>query len=174
MSDKDITRREFNTGATVATASVISGAASSVIANTNEAFDIVLKNGRVMDPETRLDRVANVGIKDGKIVAITSESLDTGRQIDCTGHVVCPGFIDTHYHWSRPMGDKLALRDGRTTVMDLEMGTLGTLVDDWYAQRAGSNQINYGCASAHEFARALVLDDITTPDTPEAMNRRGA
>ena len=174
MSDKDITRREFNTGATVATASVISGAASSVIANTNEAFDIVLKNGRVMDPETRLDRVANVGIKDGKIVAITSESLDTGRQIDCTGHVVCPGFIDTHYHWSRPMGDKLALRDGRTTVMDLEMGTLGTLVDDWYAQRAGSNQINYGCASAHEFARALVLDDITTPDTPEAMNHRGS
>ena len=72
------------------------------------------------------------------------------------------------------MGNKLALLDGRTTVMDLEIGTLGTLVNDWYAARAGTNQINYGCASAHEFARALVLDGITTTDAPEAMNHRGS
>ncbi|WP_127112899.1 amidohydrolase family protein [Shimia sediminis] len=173
MSENEITRRTFNAGVTAAAALTATGTSGAAVASIREVFDVVLNNGRVMDPETQLDRVANVGIKDGKIAAITSQGLEGGRQIDCTGHVVCPGFIDTHYHWPRPMGDKLALRDGRTTVMDLEMGTLGTLVDDWYAERAGTNQINYGCASAHEFARALVLDGITTPDTPEAMNHRG-
>jgi hypothetical protein len=72
------------------------------------------------------------------------------------------------------MGNKLALRDGRTTLFDLEMGTLGTMVDRWYAERAGANQVNYGCAVSHEFTRALVLDGITTVDTPEAMNHRGS
>ena len=88
--------------------------------------------------------------------------------------MVAPGFIDTHFHWPRAIGNKIALRDGRTTVMDLEMGTLGTLVNDWYAAREGSNQTNYGCATSHEFARAFVLDGITTTDTPEALNHRGS
>jgi N-acyl-D-glutamate deacylase len=144
------------------------------MAQTSEPFDLVIRGGRVMDPETGFDRIANVGVKDGRIVAITAEPLDGGRQIDAGGHVVAPGFIDTHFHWPRPMGNKLALLDGRTSVMDLEIGTLGTHVDAWYAERAGTNQINYSCASAHEFARALVLDGNTAVDTPEALNTRGS
>ena len=54
------------------------------------------------------------------------------------------------------------------------MGTLGEHVADWYAEREGKNPINFGCASADEFARARVLDGITTIDTPEAMNHRGS
>jgi adenine deaminase len=131
--DSKITRREFNSGAAAAVA--IATTVSQARAQTSQPFDLVIRNGRVMDPETNFDRVANVGVKDERIIAITSEAISGGREIDATGHIVAPGFIDTHYHWPRPMGNKIALRDGRTTVMDLEMGTLGTLVNDWYAQR---------------------------------------
>ena len=166
----DLTRRAFNAGAAAATATLT--AARGATAQTNEPFDLVIRNGRVMDPETRYDQVANIGVRDGRIVVITADALEGGRQIDAGGHVVAPGFIDTHHHWPTPMGNKLALLDGRTSIMDLEVGTLGTLVDTWYAAREGANQVNYGCASAHELARSLVLDGITGIDTTEATKTR--
>lgn len=170
MADQKISRREFNAGAVAMAA--VAGSVSRALAQTREPFDLVIRGGRVMDPETGFDQVANVGIRNRRIVAITTEQLDGGRQIDASGNVVAPGFIDTHHHWPRPMGNKLALLDGRTTLMDLEVGTLGTLVDAWYAAREGANQVNYGCASAHELARALVLDGNTGTDAPEAVITR--
>ena len=44
-------------------------------ANSNQEFDIVILNGRVMDPETLFDDVANVGIKDGRIATITKQQI---------------------------------------------------------------------------------------------------
>ena len=147
MSDSTITRRDFNTGATAAAAIV--GTAGRALAQSAAPLDLAILNGRVMDQETGFDQVANVGVKDGRIVSITTEEIAGARTIDASGHVVAPGFIDTHFHWPRAIGNKIALRDGRTTVMDLEMGTLGTLVNDWYAAREGSNQTNYGLSLIH-------------------------
>ncbi|WP_037311517.1 amidohydrolase family protein [Ruegeria halocynthiae] len=121
-------------------------------------YDLVILNGRVMDPETRYDAIANVGVKDGQIVAITKEDLSGAETIDATGHVVTSGFIDQHFHWTRPVGYKLALRDGVTTAMDLEAGADGRFINEWYEMHAGRSQVNYGTASSHEFARAAVLD----------------
>jgi N-acyl-D-glutamate deacylase len=59
-------------------------------------YDLVINGGRVMDPETNYDAVANVGIKDGKIAKITSKQIKGKETIDATGHVVAPGFIDIH------------------------------------------------------------------------------
>jgi len=121
-------------------------------------YDVVILNGRVMDPETNFDDVRNVGIKDGRIAVITRKSISGKESIDATGHVVAPGFIETHNHWQRTMGYKIALRDGVTTSFDLEFGTVGNRVDEWYAERDGKSQANYGTASSHEGARSAVID----------------
>ena len=63
--------------------------------------DLVINNGRVMDPETMLDAKLDGGVKDGRIAIITKDAI-TGREtINAKGLVVAPGFIDTHFH---PMG----------------------------------------------------------------------
>jgi N-acyl-D-glutamate deacylase len=121
-------------------------------------YDLVISNGRVMDPETLYDGVANVGITDGRIAEISREPLSGAEEIDATGHVVAPGFIDTHFHWQAPIAYALGLRDGLTSSMDLEMGCAGTIISDWYAAREGATMANYGCASSVELARAIVHD----------------
>jgi len=63
---------------------------SSVLAT--EQFDLVIKNGRVMDPESYLDAVRNVGINSGKITLITNEHITGNETIDAKGLVVAPGF----------------------------------------------------------------------------------
>jgi N-acyl-D-glutamate deacylase len=139
----------------------------------SQVYDVVILNGRVMDPETGYDAVANVGVQDGMIAVITTDSISGTETIDATGQVVAPGFIDTHNHWQRVMGYKIALRDGVTTSFDLEYGTLGTRVAEWYAERAGQTQMNYGTASSHEGARSLVLDQCPQAyDAPTALDCR--
>lgn len=146
--------------------------------STAQDFDLVILSGRVMDPETMLDAVRNVGIKDGTIVAITTDMI-TGKQvIDARGLVVAPGFIDTHNHWSRPLGYKLMLRDGVTTAMDLEAGVYGKRVDEWYRMHEGRSQVNYGTGSGHEFARNKVTEGLPDEDLLDApwsvVRARGA
>ncbi|GAH02370.1 unnamed protein product, partial [marine sediment metagenome] len=88
-----------------------------------EPYDLIITGGRVIDPETGLDAVRNVGIKGDKIAAVTEEAIQGRETIDATGHVVAPGFIDMHVHnVGIPFGEKLALRDGVTTPLELEAG----------------------------------------------------
>ena len=62
------------------------------------ALDIVISGGRVLDPETGLDAIRNVGIRGDKIIVISDKPLSAPTQIDATGLVVSPGFIDMHAH----------------------------------------------------------------------------
>src|SRR5580704_12328170 len=62
------------------------------------AYDLVLRNGRVIDPETKLDAVRNVGIENGRIAAVSADELTGKTVIDATGLVIAPGFIDLHSH----------------------------------------------------------------------------
>lgn len=125
--------------------------------NVNVTYDVVILNGRVIDPETMFDAVANVGIKDGIIAIITKSQIKGKETIDATGHVVAPGFIDTHYHATDVFASKMALRDGVTTGMDLEAGSFN--VKAWYDEKAKSGwQVNYGTSSSLLFNRMAVHD----------------
>ena len=69
----------------------------------NEQYDLVIFNGRVMDPESGLDAVRNVGIKGDKIDIITEQPIQGKETIDAAGHVVAPGFIDLACPWTEPL-----------------------------------------------------------------------
>ena len=121
-------------------------------------FDIVLLNGRVMDPETKFDGVRNVGIKDGKIVSITEDKIEGTETVDVSGLVVAPGFIDTHTHSSDKFAIKMSMMDGVTSGMDLEAGAVN--IAAWYEREKGKWPMNYGQAVSHELVRMEVLDGL--------------
>lgn len=58
----------------------------------------VVKNGRVIDPYNNIDSKLNIVIKDGKILELTPYEISGEKNIDATGLIVCPGFIDIHMH----------------------------------------------------------------------------
>ncbi|MCX7549472.1 amidohydrolase family protein [Xanthomarina sp. F2636L] len=112
----------------------------------SNTYDIVIKGGRVIDPETGLDAIRNVGINGAKIAVVTEDDIQGKETIDATDHVVAPGFIDMHHHNAGvPFGEKLALRDGVTTPMELEAGVYP--VKDWYAALEGKCRSNYAASS---------------------------
>ena len=90
---------------------------------TSEVFDTVIEGGRVMDPETNYDAVANIGIRQGKITRISTAHLKGNRRIDAKGLLVSPGFIDIHSHTPTRLGEHLNVLDGITTQLDLEAGS---------------------------------------------------
>jgi len=64
---------------------------------------LVIRNGRVIDPASRLDAVRDVAIEDGRIAAIGENLPAAGaQQFDATGLIVAPGFIDMHVHLREP------------------------------------------------------------------------
>ncbi len=141
-------------------------------------YDVVILNGRVMDPETNFDAVRNVGIKDGIISIITEKDISGKETIDAKGQVVAPGFIDGHTHCIEPYQYRLNLRDGRTTILDLEIGAHGPKLNEWYKRHEGKTPLNYGVAVAHEFARAEVIDGfkdwkyLYSPDAGESRSTK--
>ncbi|NJK78302.1 MAG: hypothetical protein HC944_06365 [Nanoarchaeota archaeon] len=137
--------------------------------NNLASFDIVILNGRVMDPETNFDGIRNVGIKDGRIVSITEEKITGKETIDASGLVVSPGFIDTHFHGIDPFATKLGVLDGITTGMDLEAGALD--IDKFYNERENNRKMNYGTTVSHVLARMQILDDVTIQDVTEVNSK---
>ncbi len=126
-------------------------------ARAQQSYDVVILNGRVMDPESGLNAIRNVGVSAGKIQAISSSSLDGKTSIDAKGLVVAPGFIDLHEHGQTPDAYRYQAHDGVTTSLELEVGTDD--VDKWYAEREGKTLINFGVSIGHIPVRMKVMND---------------
>ena len=122
-----------------------------------QQFDLVLNGGRVMDPETGLDAIRNVGVSGGKIVRITTEALAGARVIDARGLVIAPGFIDLHQHGQDLDSQRVKALDGVTTALEMEIGVPD--VAEFLREKQGHSLINYGTTASHVAARALVFGE---------------
>lgn len=126
----------------------------------SEVYDVVLTNGRVMDPESNLDAIRNVGIQGNRIAAVTTGQLQGRTTIDARNLVIAPGFIDLHAHGQTEENNRYQAMDGVTTALELEVGA--SPVGEWYAQREGKALINYGATVGHIPARMKVAGDSGT------------
>jgi N-acyl-D-aspartate/D-glutamate deacylase len=128
-----------------------------------------------MDPESDLDAVRSVGITGHKIAIVSTNRLRGKIDIDATGLVVAPGFIDLHQHSQTPEAYGFKAMDGVTTALELEVGV--SPVSEWYATREGKSIINFGASSGHIPARMAIMHDtggllprdaaVNRPATPE-------
>jgi len=133
--------------------------ASSVVipATADDAYDIVISNGRVMDPETGLDGIRNVGIRGESVAAISKEPLRGKTEVDATGLVVSPGFIDLHAHGQSVRANEFQAMDGVTTALELEGGVPDVAM--FLAMRAGDAVINYGASISHGALRTWSMPE---------------
>lgn len=129
----------------------------SAIANAAPAFELAINNGRVIDPETGLDAVRHVGIKHGRIAAISESPLTAKHSIDASDRVVAPGFIDIHSHTPTLLGQHLNLLDGITTQLELEAGAYP--IAAYGDHFIGGAQLHYGSSVGHWAIRTKVIED---------------
>src|SRR5215469_17897722 len=113
-----------------------------------------------MDPASGRDAVANVGIANGHISAITTRAITGKDTIDAAGLIVAPGFIDIHDHGQDDENYRFKARDGVTTALEMEVGV--NPVDAWYRDREGRALINFGATSGDIPARISVMHDSGT------------
>jgi dihydroorotase len=138
-----------------------------------ERYDVVILGGRVMDPETGRDEVANVGIRDGQVRAITVDDISGRKVIDASGHIVAPGFVDILASIRQEKSaHEFKIGDGVTTVLGMHGGPIDVA---GYARdhAAVGPLVNYGATVSHaELRQAVGATDRYAPATPvqiEAM-----
>ncbi|WP_419897082.1 amidohydrolase family protein [Roseomonas sp. USHLN139] len=131
---------------------------------------LLISGGRVVDPASGTDAVADIVVQDGRIAAIGTNLGEAERVIDASGLVVAPGFIDLHAHGQSIPADRMQAFDGITTTLDLEAGVLP--VGSWYRRQAEQGRIlNYGAATNWAFARIGAMVGTNEESSLEAFGR---
>ena len=138
---------------------VLTATCLAVPALAQETYDIVISNGRVMDPETGLDAVRTVGIRGQSVVAISEGPLQGNTEINARGLVVAPGFIDLHAHGQSARANEFQAMDGVTTALELESGVPD--IPMFLAMRQGDAVINYGASISHGALRTWSMPEHT-------------
>lgn len=118
-------------------------------------FDVVIRGGRVMDPESGLDAVRDVGIRGGKIAAISTARLAGKVLLAAEGRVVAPGFIDLHAHGQSAESNEFQAHDGVTTALELEVGV--PEVGRFLRARSGKALVNFGATASHGAMRTMSM-----------------
>jgi N-acyl-D-aspartate/D-glutamate deacylase len=134
-------------------------------------FDLVIAHGRVMDPESGLDRPDLwVGIRGGTIAQISDTALAGRAMVDAGGQVVAPGFIDVLSYEPNAYGIWYKLADGVTT--NLAMHGAAWNVGAWYRGLGRMRwPVNYGGAFSDPSARVRLGISPYRAATPEQLRR---
>jgi len=120
---------------------------------------LILRGGRVLDPESGLDSICDVAVDRDRITAV-GEGPIGDAELDVSGLAVAPGFIDLHSHAQSLPGRRLQAFDGVTTALELEGGRAP--IEDAYAREArGGSPINYGFSASWAAARMEATTGVT-------------
>jgi len=96
-------------------------------------YDVVIKNGTIIDPKRRKSTVAHIGILNGKISTITREEIKGNTELDVRGKIVCPGIIDIHAHVEGNLDcAKVLAAMGVTTVYNGNCGMSPENINEFY------------------------------------------
>lgn len=135
----------------------------------------LIRGGRVCDPATGFDGIADVLITGSTVTAIGTD-LEPGDAtvVDASGSIVGPGFIDLHSHTHSVVGHRLQAFDGVTTAFDLEAGLAP--VDRGYREAAATGRpLNYGFSASWAALRGEALlgikPEASFPETMALMAR---
>ncbi|MBL8174591.1 MAG: amidohydrolase family protein [Bryobacterales bacterium] len=118
-------------------------------------YDIVITGGQVMDPESGLNAVRHLGIRDGRIAAVSATPIAGKVTLNAQGRIVAPGFIDLHAHGQTNEANEYQAHDGVTTALELEVGVPN--VATYLKNRAGKSILNFGATSSHGAMRSIAL-----------------
>jgi len=135
----------------------------SALANA-QPLSLAINNGRVLDPDSGLDAIRSVGVRDGKIVEISETPLSAEHVIDASGQVVSPGFINLHTHGVSDAGQRLELLDGITTALELEAGAFPVTGYGEHSNLDEMAWINYGPSVGHASIRIQVVGGVDLTD----------
>ena len=135
-----------------------------------QLYDVVILGGRVIDPETRRDGIANVGILRERIQTITVDDIQGRKTINATGQIVAPGFVDILANM--PL-DKTAhefkIGDGVTTALSMHGGPID-VVKYRTDHGAVGPLVNYAATVSHPMLRlAAGATNGYRPATPEQI-----
>ena len=65
----------------------------------SDSYDVLIRNGHVIDPRQSIDRISDVAVKDGLIAAVGKDLPGSApKTIDASGLYVTPGLLDIHLH----------------------------------------------------------------------------
>jgi N-acyl-D-amino-acid deacylase len=137
-------------------------------------FDVIIKNGKIIDGAGNPWFYGDVGIVKNKIVSIGDLSKDQANKvIDASGLIVAPGFIDVHTHIegdekTTPTADNF-IYDGVTTVITGNCGSSNTDIRKYFKFLDSARlSVNVGTLIGHNDVRREVLGEANvTPDAAQ-------
>lgn len=132
--------------------------------------DLVVSRARVVDPESGLDGVRDVGVTGTRVAAVSTARLSGRRVVDGSGLVLAPGFIDLHSHAQTRTGQYLQALDGVTTALELEGGA-AVVTDAIDAAEAEGRLLHYGYSASWLLQRMHVLDGLPVGEAWDMLDR---
>ena len=142
-----------------------------------QSFDLVIKNGKIIDGSGNSWYYGDVGVSQGKITFVgKKENYDSKRIVDAKGLIVAPGFIDVHAHVeggevTTPTADNF-IHDGVTSVVTGNCGGSNLEVGQYFNRiDSVKTSINIATLIRHNTVRRAVLGDVNRQPTAEELNR---